>query len=325
MKKLILLLIIFLNTVSWAQLPGNVLVLDGINNYVDCGNDASLNMSSALTLEAWVKTSTITNARVISKWGSNSGYEMALINNEVWFTINQTQKAAYTVASLVGQWAHLAMTYDGTNSAIYINGTLVDTGFNGQQNLVDTGLILKIGNISNTANSFFSGSIDEVRVWNRERSQAQIQSTMNATLSSQYYSTEDSGLVGYWQFEEVSGDTAYDLSVHMNHGIIHGGIITDLKTDNNSVEAPKNYSLSQNNPNPFNPSTKISFALPQSEIVTLNVYNALGQTIATLLNEPMLAGTHTFYFNAKNLPSGIYFYKIRAGKFQEVKRMVLLK
>ena len=66
-----------LKTAVWAQLPGNALVFNGINDYVDCGNDASLNINDALTLEAWIKTFTITNARIISKWGNYSGYEMA--------------------------------------------------------------------------------------------------------------------------------------------------------------------------------------------------------------------------------------------------------
>jgi len=241
MKKLVLLLLLILNTPIWAQPLGNALVFDGLNDYVDCGNNTSLNMSAEVTLEAWVLTSTIANSRIISKWGTNSGYEIAFIADDLWFTINQSQRAVYTADNLVDQWAHLAVTYDGINSAIYINGNLVDTGYNGQQNLVNTGLVLKIGNISNTGYSYFSGSIDEVRVWNRERTQAQIQSTMNTTLGPAYYSSQDSGLVGYWQFEEGEGDTAYDLSVHANHGIIYGASWADIAgSDTTPPAAPQN-------------------------------------------------------------------------------------
>lgn len=78
-------------------------------------------------------------------------------------------------------------------------------------------------------------------------------------------------------------------------------------------------------PNPFNPSTKIKFTLPKQEIVTLEVYNIIGQKIETLLNKPMPAGYHEVEFNAQNLSSGVYFYRIEAGKFQDVKKMILLR
>jgi C1A family cysteine protease len=91
----------------------------------------------------------------------------------------------------------------------------------------------------------------------------------------------------------------------------------------NSV--PKTYNLAQNYPNPFNPSTIIKFALPKPERVNIDVYNIMGQKIETVLNEPMRAGYHEIEFNAQNLSSGVYFYRIEAGEFQQVKKMILLK
>ena len=328
MKKYILFFLIIVNSPILAQLPGNALVFDGINDYVDCGDDASLNMTTEVTMEAWILTSSVTNARIISKWGSFSGYEIAFINEDIWFVINQTLRSSYTAASLVDQWAHLAVTYNGTNSAVYINGILESTGQNLQENLVNTGLILKIGQISNSSNSSFSGTIDEVRIWDRERTHTQIQSTMNNPLGPEYYSNQDSGLVGYWQFEEGVGDTAYDLSVHKNHGIIYGAswsISTGLSSEILTYDVPRTYMISQNQPNPFNPSTRISFTLPMPEHVTVEVYNTLGQTIEILINKEMNAGSHDIEFEGSNLPSGIYYYSIQAGEFNGVKKMVLLK
>ncbi len=83
--------------------------------------------------------------------------------------------------------------------------------------------------------------------------------------------------------------------------------------------------LSQNYPNPFNPSTSIEFYLPKAENVTIEVYNTLGQRVETLLDKHMQAGKHKVEFNAQNLSSGIYYYKIEAGEFQDVKKMVLLR
>jgi hypothetical protein len=88
---------------------------------------------------------------------------------------------------------------------------------------------------------------------------------------------------------------------------------------------PKKYSLSQNHPNPFNPRTVISWQLAVSSDVELNVYNLLGQKVATLVSENQNAGIHSIEWDAGNLSSGVYFYMIKAGEWQDVKKMILLK
>jgi len=84
-------------------------------------------------------------------------------------------------------------------------------------------------------------------------------------------------------------------------------------------------SLEQNYPNPFNPSTSICYSLPNRSHVTLSVYNTLGQQVAQLVNEESESGYHEVQFNATNLASGIYFYRLQAGTFVETKRLLLLK
>lgn len=88
---------------------------------------------------------------------------------------------------------------------------------------------------------------------------------------------------------------------------------------------PINYELKQNYPNPFNPVTKISFDIPKSGLITLKVYNILGKQIATLVNEVKNAGSYLVDFNASDLSNGVYFYKIEADGFTDVKRMILVK
>ena len=88
---------------------------------------------------------------------------------------------------------------------------------------------------------------------------------------------------------------------------------------------PEGFKLFQNYPNPFNPTTKIKYTLPKPELVKIEVFNLLGQKITTLLNKQIESGSHEVEFTAKNLPSGIYYYRISAGEFQQVKKMVLLK
>jgi hypothetical protein len=88
----------------------------------------------------------------------------------------------------------------------------------------------------------------------------------------------------------------------------------------------KTFSLEQNYPNPFNPSTNISFSIPKQSTVTLKVYDLLGKEVATLVNnEIVAAGNYAKQWNAANLTSGVYFYRLQAGSFTQTKRLVLLK
>ena len=88
---------------------------------------------------------------------------------------------------------------------------------------------------------------------------------------------------------------------------------------------PNKFKLYQNYPNPFNPSTKIRFSVSSPGLVSLKVYNILGQEITTLVNEEKSKGSYEVTFNASNLPSGIYFYRLQVSNFIETKKMNLLK
>jgi hypothetical protein len=85
------------------------------------------------------------------------------------------------------------------------------------------------------------------------------------------------------------------------------------------------FSLDQNYPNPFNPGTMISYSLPERTNVSLAVFNSLGQQVANLVNGESEAGYHDVQFNASNLASGIYFYRLQAGSFVQTHKMMLLK
>ncbi len=85
------------------------------------------------------------------------------------------------------------------------------------------------------------------------------------------------------------------------------------------------FQLNQNYPNPFNPSTEIKYSIPSKSLVTLKIFNILGKEIETLVNETKDAGEYSINFNSKDLTSGIYFYRITAGKYSAIKKMILLK
>jgi hypothetical protein len=118
------------------------------------------------------------------------------------------------------------------------------------------------------------------------------------------------------------------------NGVVYGDTtLTGMDDEENRIAS--DFKLEQNYPNPFNPRTVISYRLPVTSHVTLKVYDILGNEIATLVNEEKPAGEYEVEFsaiggsgfggNAYNLPSGVYFYLLKAGSFVETKKMLLLK
>ncbi|MBA4313518.1 MAG: hypothetical protein C0417_12915 [Chlorobiaceae bacterium] len=105
-----------------------------------------------------------------------------------------------------------------------------------------------------------------------------------------------------------------------------GNGTTDLHQDGFGSEfMPDNFMLNQNYPNPFNPSTTISFELPSESFVSLKIYNVLGKEVATLVSDKLAAGRYDVTFNGSELTSGVYFYRLQAGKYTKTAKAVLLK
>jgi hypothetical protein len=100
-------------------------------------------------------------------------------------------------------------------------------------------------------------------------------------------------------------------------------ILTGIKGKNNVGE--HSFYLNQNYPNPFNPHTKIKYSVPQTSKVQIKVFDVLGKELETLVNEEKPAGSYEIDFNASELPSGVYFYQLKAGKFIQTKKMILLR
>lgn len=103
-------------------------------------------------------------------------------------------------------------------------------------------------------------------------------------------------------------------------------VINITGTDESLIDiSPTNFKLYNNYPNPFNPSTKIRYAIPQTAFAVLKVYSITGQEVATLINEEKTPGVYEVNFDATKLSSGVYIYRLQAGSFIDVKEMVLLK
>ena len=137
-----------------------------------------------------------------------------------------------------------------------------------------------------------------------------------------------------WQVDRVNRyhpDGSFDrIFINVGNGLgapnsITFGPNTITAIDPRSDVIPTTFELSQNFPNPFNPSTQIRFALPNSQFTTLKIYDALGQEIATWVSENLTAGEYQIEWNAGDAPGGVYFYRLSAGKFSETKKLVLLR
>ncbi len=126
---------------------------------------------------------------------------------------------------------------------------------------------------------------------------------------------ENDNLKGIYAFSKIHIPTSENKMAKENYNKItlHEG--TDVAE----------YSLQQNYPNPFNPTTVINYQIPKDGLVTLKVYDVLGREVATLINEHQQAGRYNINFDASNLPSGVYIYQIRAGDYNQSRKMLLIK
>jgi hypothetical protein len=115
----------------------------------------------------------------------------------------------------------------------------------------------------------------------------------------------------------------------VGRGIVYGEQVdsasTSVETHKVINNIPAEYGLFQNYPNPFNPATTISFSLPTGSFVSLKVFDLIGREVAIIVSQELFAGTYTRQWNATNMSSGIYFYRLQAGSFTETKKLILMK
>jgi hypothetical protein len=146
----------------------------------------------------------------------------------------------------------------------------------------------------------------------------------------------ESGLIIY-PFTQRNGSTAYTIMISdatsnpdgSYSAVTCNATLKPYSSTSTTVEtssgSPADFSLSQNYPNPFNPTTTIGYSIQSRGNVTLKVYDVLGREVKTLVNELQNPGFHTVNLDGGNLPSGVYFYRIVAGGYTSVRKMLLLK
>ncbi len=217
MKKLICAVtVLAFSTGAVSSTPNFALQFDGDDDYVAIPDAGDFDFDETFTVEAWVKPASLLGSEgfkgiVQGAFSeppfSGSGWVMFLhsLGYSNWgLSVSVPNSNAASSGSgglVVGQWQHLAGTFDGTTITIYWNGVLADSTLH-QGNVSDVNVVLM--GIWETA---FDGIIDEVRIWNVARSQPEIQATMNVTLTG-----SEPGLVGYWPLDEGTGQVVVDLS-----------------------------------------------------------------------------------------------------------------
>lgn len=144
-------------------------------------------------------------------------------------------------------------------------------------------------------------------------------------ISDTSYLISNTGIFDYnhsYQWTVSASDNQYSTSCSNPYTF---KIVNSLYLKNNTEKIPNQFVLYQNYPNPFNPRTNIQFSIPKTEIVTLKIYNLLGQEVATLVSNKLNPGNYTYTWDASGFASGVYLYKIEAGSFVESKKLLLLK
>ncbi|HPR17347.1 MAG TPA: FG-GAP-like repeat-containing protein [Candidatus Cloacimonadota bacterium] len=327
------------------------------NSHLTVPAAVSLNLISPFTLEAWLSpaaygyTSIFGNGMIFHKTKISIYLSDTFpLYNEHCLIIkfshaDGTASCVATPANsiILDEWQHLAITYDGNNDLqVYLNGEnqeltiyTATSGFIADNATYD----LHIGN-NGSMNSGFAGVIDEVRIWTTVRTQTEINEYM-----TQYVDPSSTNLAGYWRLNEGSGSQASDLTSQANNGTVahcrwHAG--TPFITLKNVPEIiPQTAQISLSNfPNPFNPSTTISFSVAQTALfATIEIYNIKGQKVKTLDCIRQLPDANARDSHSKNsiiwdgtdqtgksLSSGIYFYCLQAnGKLLAANKMILLK
>jgi len=213
---------------------GSALEFDGVDDYVNIPDNISLRLPSTLTVETWVKPiydgrSYWVDAIIVKGqnvgWGPYYNYRVAMENQNL-YTWGITRSGAelyfFGGTPIYGNWQHLAVVADGTKCIAYVNGTEVASREAAGPYLTFEGYPLQIGGHAITNARWFSGLIDEVRIWNSARTVDEIRANMHRKPD-----TGEPNLVGYWNFDEGEGGIAADSSGNGNDGDVVGAVWTD--------------------------------------------------------------------------------------------------
>lgn len=218
---------------------GSALSFDGIAQFVEVADADDLDLSTEWTMEAWIKPRNVSGGfqHLVSKWGgcSVASYSMELngakLRNGIASCANGTQVTESIADLVVGQWQHVAVTLSGGTLRLFINGT-EDNMITGSQAPLPTTTPISVGRQSGGGLAY-NGLIDELRIWNVARTEAELQAAMSIRLSG-----TETGLIGYWQFDEGTGDTAADATGNGHAGRLGASVGADTDDPDWTTDTP---------------------------------------------------------------------------------------
>jgi len=280
------------------------LQFNGYSNYVIVPNSSSLNITNQkLTIEAWVKISAYKDwASVVTKGLDNPDYALRQHGGKINFSSQDYSGYDGNTVIPLNTWTHIAVTYDGTNIIFYLNG-IYDGGAIVNNYIHNYFESLYIGVDFPTIDEYWNGNLDEIRIWNYTKTQADIINNKDISLSG-----FETNLAGYWRFNEGLGSVAFDMTSNHNNGTINGAtfqisplssssILCNLKTPTN------NQFITSSAPSFSWGSTQdsgIGFQKFQLFIDGNMVKDNLSDSTCTVIS-PLLSGLHTWYVKGFDL------------------------
>ena len=276
---------LFNNPVSVSGKINEALDFSGGNKYIKIPVKQNLNIEMNITLSAWIKWN-----------GASSDSEQVIVGRDKdWkFTINNSGQLGF-YAPNKGELPYTA-GWTRTDASIPQNSWVLATiTYNGRETNI------YIDSLGKACEKVY-GKLDT--------------SSTNITIGSLNDST--GSFNGY-----IDDVKIYNYALAKEE--IKNLFMIPTSIEKVKETLPTTYLLEQNYPNPFNPTTEINFTIPTSGSTSLEIYNVLGQRVVTLVNKELQAGSHNYKFNANNLPTGIYIYRLQSKSFSAVKKMMLIK
>ncbi|MCH7962336.1 MAG: T9SS type A sorting domain-containing protein [Bacteroidetes bacterium] len=339
------------------------LQFDGIDDRVTVPYDASF-PTEVFTISAWIKLAQPAGRAAIIARGEddnsfNLSWHLYVLGNgtlEVMLENSNEQNFCYPINNCVPMgtciitgdlfvaddiWHHVAVTRDASGTlALYIDGEkragCEGTGVPSSNNFQVLSIGCTFGTIGPPPGGteppvwFFSGLIDEPAMWNVALSDMQIADVFSVGIDPL-----STGLVGYWAFDEGTGQVVVDMSLAGNDGFLGETPQVDsadpiwegapVSVEDVSILSDRQMVLAPNYPNPFNPTTQIMFSLPVDSDLRLVVIDVLGRVVKLLAKGRYKAGTYTVTANMKNFTSGLYLYQLDTPTAKLTGKMLLIK
>lgn len=255
----------------------------------------------------------------------NSGNWVFLNNNYVYFVKDTTLSNNKTYSKLLRNNSVTLERFDKTSGCVLIANKLTSGEI--KEDTTECLWVKKTNSfnkfVNNTYKSYTCNNFANFTLFNTYNANSKVYTQTDAP-STWYRLLNGVGLVeNYYKI----GDEYYkeELVAAKIGTTIYGDATLFVGVEESETTIPTEYNLSQNYPNPFNPSTTINFSIKEAGLVTLKVYDMLGREVSNIVNENLSEGIYNKVFNASGLSSGIYFYSLKAGKFSETKKMLLLK